>query len=294
MKGCRLAAFFYFCASKHAIMTSQTFVQTSNAIRASIIRSLAAAGSGHAGGSLGLADIFTFLYFKVLSHRPAEPDWIDRDRLVLSIGHVAPVLYATLAHAGYFKKEELLTLRQLGSRLQGHPGRDHGLPGLELSAGSLGQGLSVAVGMALAGKSDAAQWMVYSIHGDGELQEGSIWEAAMSASHHQLDNLVAIVDRNRLQIDGNTEDVMALEPLADKWRSFGWEVLECDGHSYKELTEVFEKIKTRNHKPRVILADTLMGKGIREIEGDYRWHGKAPSPDQAERFLKELEGLEDH
>lgn len=269
-------------------MTSADFEQTSKSIRSGIIRSLAAAGSGHTGGSLGLADVFTYLYFHVLRHYPAEPNWKDRDRVVLSIGHVAPVLYATLARAGYFSMEELLTLRQLGSRLQGHPGRDHGLPGIELSAGSLGQGLSVAVGMALAARADKKDWRVYSIHGDGELQEGSIWEAAMSAAHYKLGNLVAIVDRNCLQIDGTTEDVMALEPLADKWKAFGWEVLECDGNSYSELKHTFGQLKKQGKKPRVIIAKTIMGKGIREIEGDHRWHGRAPTRQEAKRFLEAL------
>jgi transketolase len=201
------------------------------AVRQSVIISLAEAGSGHLGGSLGLADIFTVLYNSILNHDPDEPLLEDRDRLILSIGHVAPVLYATLAHSGYFPVEELVTLRKLDSRLQGHPARDHGLPGIELSAGSLGQGLSVAVGMALAARMDQKNHRIYSIHGDGELQEGSIWESAMSAAHYNLQNLTAIVDRNGLQIDGRTEDVMKIEPLEEKWRSFGWEVFCCDGNS---------------------------------------------------------------
>ena len=181
-------------------------------LRISVIKSLSAAGSGHLGGSLGLADIFSVLYFRVLKHRPQEPNWSGRDRLYLSIGHVAPVLYAALAEAGYFDKEELLTLRKLGSRLQGHPGKDHGLPGIELSAGSLGQGLGVAVGAAIGLKLQKNDARVFAVLGDGELQEGSVWEAAMSAAHHKLNNLIAIVDRNGLQIDGETENVMALEP----------------------------------------------------------------------------------
>jgi transketolase len=257
-------------------------------VRISIIESLAEAGSGHLGGSLGLADIFTALYFKVLNHDPSKPQWEERDRLILSIGHVAPVLYATLAHADYFPVEELKTLRKLGSRLQGHPGREHGLPGLELSAGSLGQGLSVSVGLALAGKMDRKKWHIYSIHGDGELQEGSIWEAAMSAAHHKLNNLIAIVDRNRVQIDGATSDVMELEPLADKWKAFGWYVFECDGHDFHEILSTFEKAKKTEEKPSVIIAHTKMGKGIREIENDFHWHGKPPSKEEAERFIEEI------
>ena len=257
-------------------------------IRKSVITSLAEAKSGHLGGSLGLADVFTALYFSTLAHDPQNPSWPHRDRVILSIGHVAPVLYATLAHSGYFPVEELETLRKLGSRLQGHPGRDHGLPGIELSAGSLGQGLSVAVGMALAAKMDHKDHRIYSIHGDGELQEGSIWEAAMSASHHRLDNLIAIVDRNGLQIDGRTEDVMKLEPLAGKWQNFGWQVIECDGHDFKQLLNAFANAGSVPDKPTVIIAKTIMGKGIRSIEGDYHWHGKVPSAEQADEFIREL------
>ncbi len=262
--------------------------EIATAIRKSVINSLAEAKSGHLGGSLGLADIFTALYFSVLHHDPQQPNWPDRDRVVLSIGHVAPVLYATLAHAGYFPLDELLTLRKLGSRLQGHPGRDHGLPGLELSAGSLGQGLSVAVGMAIAAKMDHKTHRIYSIHGDGELQEGSIWEAAMAASHHNLGNLTAIIDRNGLQIDGRTEDVMQLEPLTDKWRSFGWHVICCNGNDIKEILDAFAATGVIQDKPTVIIAKTVMGKGIRSIEGDYRWHGKVPGKEQVEGFIKEL------
>jgi transketolase len=258
-------------------------------IRKSVIASLAESGSGHLGGSLGLADLFTTLYFSIISHDPAKPEWEDRDRVILSIGHVAPVLYATLAHAGYFPTEELATLRKLGSRLQGHPGRDHGLPGLELSAGSLGQGLSVAVGMALAARLVDKKHTVYSIHGDGELQEGSVWEAAMAAAHHRLGNMVAIVDRNNLQIDGPTESVMALEPLADKWRSFGWNVINCNGNSIPELQSALSPRNRQATRPTVILAQTVMGCGVKRIEGDYRWHGKAPSREEAILFTKEIE-----
>lgn len=257
-------------------------------IRADILRSLAEAGSGHTGGSLGLADLLTVLYFYSLRHKPEVPDWEGRDRLILSIGHVAPVLYASLAHAGYFPKEELMTLRKLGSRLQGHPGRDHGLPGLELSAGSLGQGLSVAVGMAMAAKADRKTWRVYSVHGDGELQEGSIWEAAMSAAHYRLDNLIAFIDRNGLQIDGKTSDVMELEPLDKKWDAFGWEVFRCDGHDHLQIIQTIEKAQQVKEKPSVIILKTIMGKGVPAIEDDYRWHGKVPTHEELERFLEEL------
>ena len=259
----------------------------SKGIRTDVVNSLASAGSGHLGGSLGLADIFTVLYHRILNHNPQEPNWALRDRLILSIGHVAPVLYAALASCGYFPKQELLTLRKFGSRLQGHPGRDHGLPGIELSAGSLGQGLSVAVGMALAAKADGAPWRVFSVHGDGELQEGSIWEAAMSASHYNLDNLIAIVDRNYCQIDGRTSSVMEIEPLAQKWEAFGWDVKHCNGNSIEELVEVLELPATKG-KPRVIIAKTLMGQGVASITDDYRWHGKAPSVQEAAQFITEI------
>ncbi len=263
--------------------------QLSFEVRRAIIKSLSKAGSGHLGGSLGLTDIFVSLYFHVINHKPEDPTWADRDRVVLSIGHVAPVLYATLARAGYFDMNELESLRVLGTRLQGHPGRDHGLPGLELSAGSLGQGLSVSVGMAISAKHDKSKWRVYSIHGDGELQEGSIWEAAMSAAHYKLDNLTAIVDRNYVQIDGKTSDVMEIEPLADKWRSFGWHVLECNGNDHLEVIEAYETTKSFRGKPSVIIARTKMGKGVPSVEDDYRWHGKVPSPKEALSFLEELE-----
>ena len=258
-------------------------------IRKDVIRSLAEAGSGHLGGSLGLADIFTCLYFNILNHRPGNPDWESRDRLILSIGHVAPVYYTALAHAGYFDKSELMTLRKLGSRLQGHPGKEHGLPGIELFAGSLGQGLSVAVGLALVAKMDKKQWRVFSIHGDGELQEGSIWEAAMSAAHHKLDNLIALVDRNEVQIDGKTSDVMNIEPLKSKWESFGWNVLTCDGHNHQEIIDTYQKAIDFVGKPTVIIAKTTMGKGVKSIENDYTWHGKAPDKNQMIEFISELE-----
>lgn len=257
-------------------------------IRADIIRSIAEAGSGHTGGSLGLTDVFTALYFNVLNHNPKKPDWSERDRLILSIGHVVPVQYAALAHAGYFPVKELLTLRKLNSRLQGHPGKEHGLPGIEISSGSLGQGLSVAVGLALAARLDKKKWSVYSIHGDGELQEGSIWEAAMSASHHRLNNLIALIDRNNLQIDGKTSDVMEIEPLADKWKAFGWNVLECNGNDIKDVISTYKKAEKSKNKPSVIIANTVMGKGVRSIENNYKWHGKAPSKEEAIDFIKQI------
>jgi len=263
--------------------------EISKEIRKDIIRMLSHAGSGHTGGSLGLADVFTVLYFNILNHDPSKPTWGKRDRMILSIGHVAPVLYATLAYSGYFPREELLSLRNLGSRLQGHPGRDHGLPGIELSAGSLGQGLSVAVGMALDGKHDNRDHKVFCILGDGELQEGSVWEAAMSASHYDLDNLIAIVDRNFLQIDGETREVMELEPLKEKWEAFGWRVLECNGNDHFQLIETFNQAKSISDKPSVIMANTIMGKGVKSIENDHTWHGKPPGLNDAEKFLNEID-----
>jgi transketolase len=261
----------------------------SKEIRKDIILSIAEAGSGHTGGSLGLADIFTCLYFNIMKHDCNNPKWLQRDRLILSIGHVAPVLYTTLAHANYFPVEELKTLRKLGSRLQGHPGRDHGLPGLELSAGSLGQGLSVALGMAIAAKLDNQSYNVYCILGDGELQEGSVWEAAMSASHHKLNKLIAIVDRNRLQIDGTTSNVMEIEPLKDKWVSFGWTALECDGNNHSEILETIGNAKQNINKPSVIIANTIMGKGVSSIENNHEWHGKAPAMSQVQNFIDQIE-----
>lgn len=271
------------------LKTSQELIKKSKEIRKDIIRSIAEAGSGHLGGSLDLADIFTCLYFNILNHKPEIPDWENRDRLVLSIGHVAPVLYVTLAHSGYFPIDELNTLRKLGSRLQGHPGRDHGLPGIELSAGSLGQGLSVAVGMAMADKIDMKKRLVYCILGDGELQEGSVWEAMMSAAHHKLNNLIAIVDRNNCQIDGYTSNVMELEPLSDKWKSFGWNVYSCDGHNHIEIIDILDKAKMSTTGPSVIIAKTIMGKGVMSIEGNYKWHGKAPTKIEALDFIAQID-----
>jgi len=262
--------------------------KTAQEIRAIVIAAIAEAGSGHTGGSLGLADVFTALYFNLLNHNPKQPNWKYRDRLVLSIGHVAPVYYASLAKAGYFSENELLSLIKLGSRLQGHPGRDHGLPGIELSAGSLGQGLSVGIGMALAGKIDDEKWKVCVILGDGELQEGSVWEAAMSAAHHKLDNLIAIVDRNFVQIDGTISSVMELEPLSDKLKAFGWQVFNCNGNDIQEFIETYHKALKIKEKPSIIIAETKMGKGVSSIENDYTWHGKAPSKTLANKFINEI------
>ena len=257
-------------------------------IRKLILTALAEAGSGHTGGSLDLVDIFTVLYFNHLRHNPQHPLWEGRDKVVLSIGHTAPVLYATLAAAGYFPEDEMLTLRKLGSRLQGHPSYEFHLPGLETCSGSLGQGLGVALGMALATKMDGKPNRVFCIMGDGEQQEGSVWETAMAAAHHKADNLCAIIDRNRLQIDGGTEKVMAIDPLKDKWSAFGWHVIEIDGHDLKQIQMALEMADKEQGRPTVIIADTIMGKGVKSIEDNNQWHGKVPTKEQLTDFLNEL------
>ena len=257
-------------------------------IRELILTALAEAGSGHTGGSLDLVDIFTVLYFNHMRHDPQRPDWEGRDKVVLSIGHTAPVLYATLAAAGYFPEEEMLTLRKLGSRLQGHPSYESHLPGLETSSGSLGQGLGVALGLAMAAKMDGKSNRVFCIMGDGEQQEGSVWETAMAAAHYKVDNLCVIIDRNRLQIDGGTEQVMAIDPLRDKWTAFGWHTLEIDGHDMSQIKMALDLADKEQGRPTVIIADTIMGKGVKSIENDYRWHGKVPSKEQLKDFINEL------
>jgi len=262
-----------------------------NAIRQTIIEMLVAAGSGHTAGPLGMADIFTALYFRVLKHDPKNPDWPERDRLILSNGHIVPVRYATMAHAGYFPVEECLTLRKFGSRLQGHPERER-LPGLETTSGPLGEGLSQASGIAYAFRMDEKPNRVYCAMGDGEQDEGNVWEAFMFAGKYKLANLTAIIDRNNIQIDGYTETIMPLEPLADKYRAFGWHVLEVDGHNIPQFIAACEEAKAIYEKPTVIIAHTIPGKGIREIERDYRWHGKPPSPEEAKLFLHELRTME--
>lgn len=245
------------------------------AIRETIIEMLTAAGSGHTAGPLGMADIFAALYFHVLHHDPKNPDWPERDRLILSNGHITPVRYAAMAHAGYFPVEECLTLRKFGSRLQGHPERDK-LPGVETTSGPLGSGLSEAGGMALAARMDGKKFRVYCAMSDGEQQEGNTWEGAMFAAKNRLHNLVGIMDRNNIQIDGNTEDVMPLEPLADKYRAFNWHVIEIDGHNVRQFVEACDEAKAIQEKPTLILANTIPGKGVPQIENDYRWHGNPP------------------
>ncbi|MEK7581987.1 MAG: transketolase, partial [Patescibacteria group bacterium] len=266
---------------------------TANKVRQSIIEMLLEAGSGHTAGPLGMADIFTALYFHLLKHNPANPFWIDRDRLVLSNGHICPVLYATMAHAGYFSVSELKTLRKFGSRLQGHPHREW-LSGIETSSGPLGSGLSQAVGMALADRMDhgkSSSKFIYCLMSDGELDAGNSWEAAMFAGKENLHNVIAIIDRNNIQIDGFTEDVMPLEPLHEKWESFGWHVQEIDGHSFHAIDEAVTQAKAIFEKPSVIIAHTIPGKGVHMFERDFKWHGIPPNKEQAEMALKELRTL---
>jgi transketolase len=274
--------------------TQQLFLEEkANDIRQSIIEMLLAAGSGHTAGPLGMADVFTALYFYLLRHDPANPTWQSRDLLVLSNGHICPVLYATLAHAGYFSVEELKTLRKFGSRLQGHPHREW-LPMLETSSGPLGSGLSQAVGMALADIMDngpSTGRFIFCMMGDGELDEGQNWEAMMLAGREELGNLIAIVDRNHIQIDGFTEQVMPLEPLRDKWEAFNWQVLEMNGHDFNDIVRAVEEAKAEFSRPTVILAHTIAGRGVKEFERKFEWHGKAPNTAEAKMALDELRTL---
>lgn len=259
-----------------------------NMIRQSIIEMLIEAGSGHTAGSLSMADIFTLLYFGILKHDPQNPDWEERDRLIVSNGHVCPVLYATMAHAGYFKVEELLTLRKLGSRLQGHPHRGT-LPGIETSSGPLGSGLSQAIGMAMAERIDNpySSKFFYCLTGDGELNEGQVWEALMLAGKEKLNNLIMIVDRNGIQIDGYTKDVMPLEPLAEKFESFNFDVQEVDGHNIRALNDAIGKAQAVYSQPSVIIAHTIASKGVDVFERDFRWHGNPPGKGPEDRVIHE-------
>lgn len=257
-------------------------------LRKHVIRMTCAAASGHPGGSLSAADIITALYFYKLRHDPKKPHWEDRDRFVMSKGHAAPILYAALAEAGYFPVVYLKTLRQVGSSLQGHVDM-LSLPGIEMSTGSLGQGLSAANGMALAGRLDKKDYRVYCLLGDGECQEGQIWEAAMTSAHKKLDNLTAIIDYNKYQIDGRVEDIKNLAPFHKKWEAFGWNVLSCDGHNFEEILSAFEKAEKHKGQPTIIIADTIKGKGVSFMEAaplDY--HGKAPTVEEKEKALGEL------
>ena len=267
--------------------------EMANTIRQDIIRMLERAGSGHSAGPLGMADIFTALYFNILKHDPQNPEWDGRDRLLLSNGHTNPVLYATLARAGYFSTDELLTLRQFGSRLQGHPERTK-LPGVETTSGPLGEGLSQGAGMAYVMKHIDArpnQW-VYVMMGDGELDEGNIWEAAMFAAKYKLSNLIGIIDRNNIQIDGSTEDVMPLEDLRGKWESFGWHVQEVDGNNIESIIDAAAMARAITNQPSMIVAHTIPGKGVDFMEYDYHWHGMPPNSEQAKEALKKLRTLD--
>ncbi|MDO8659192.1 MAG: transketolase [Candidatus Parcubacteria bacterium] len=267
-----------------------------NNIRKSIIEMLVEAGSGHTAGPLGMADVFTLLYFHILKHDPKNPTWEKRDRFVLSNGHICPVLYATMAHAGYFPVEELKTLRKFGTRLQGHPHREY-MPFVETSSGPLGLGLSQAVGMALADRMDkkdpakdgaSGERFIYAFLSDGEHDEGNTWEAIMLAGKNKLYNLIALVDRNNIQIDGFTENIMPLEPLPDKYRAFNWHVIEVSGHDFRALDEAFIEAQSIYEKPTVIISHNIPGKGVKEFERDYKWHGKPPSKEEAKMALEEL------
>ncbi len=259
------------------------------AVRRDIVEMIALAGSGHPGGSLSGVEIACALYFHAMRIRPAEPDWPERDRFVLSKGHAAPLLYAVLAQAGYFPREELKGLRRIDRMLQGHPDAK-GTPGVEVSTGSLGQGIAVANGIALAGKLDGRDYRVYVLVGDGELQEGLVWEAAMAAAHYRLDNVTVFVDYNGFQIDGRIQDVMNPDPVPDKWRAFGWHVLEIDGHDFPQILSAIDTARSVQGKPTAVIARTVKGKGISFMENQVGWHGVAPKPDELERALVELAG----
>ena len=263
-----------------------------NLLRQEVIHMLVEAGSGHVAGPLGMADIMATLYFHVMKHDPKNPEWEDRDRFVLSNGHTAPILYAALAHSGYFPTEELKTLRKLGSRLQGHPHRGS-LPGVENTSGPLGSGLAQAVGMALAAKLDDKKWRVFCMTSDGEHQEGNHLEAMLLASKYRLNNLVTIIDRNAIQIDGFTEDVLPLEPLADKYKSFGWNVIEINGHDIEHIVSAYNEAKATWQAPTVIIANTTPGKGVDFMEDKYQWHSKPMTKEQVQEALHDLRTLKE-
>ena len=263
--------------------------EITNVIRKDIVSMICKSKSGHPGGSLSAVEILTALYFDQMNIDPTNPKMEDRDRFVLSKGHAAPALYATLAQRGYFAKDELNNLRQLGSMLQGHPDMKK-VPGVEMSTGSLGQGFSVACGMAMAAKLDNAPWNVYALLGDGEVQEGIIWEAAMSAAHYKLDNMIAFLDYNGLQIDGEVESVMNINPIEDKFKTFGWNVITIDGHDFDQIFAALDMAKDTGDKPTMIIAKTIKGKGVSFMENQASWHGSAPSEEQLEQALSELGG----
>lgn len=261
-----------------------------NEIRQTTIKMLVEAGSGHTAGPLGMADIFTAFYFHILNHDPKNPEMEDRDRLFLSNGHITPIRYAAMAHAGYFPMEEIMTLRKFGSRLQGHPEKDR-LPGVETTSGPLGSGLSQAAGMAYAARMDGKKFRTYAFMSDGEQQAGNTWEGVMFAGNNKLSNLTAIIDRNNIQINGMTEDTMALEPLRDKYEAFNWHVIDIDGHNIEEIVDAVDQAKAIYEKPTCIIAHTIPGKGIHDMEFDFHWHGKPPKEKEGKEFLKELRTL---
>lgn len=261
---------------------------TANTIRQNIIKMLVEAGSGHSAGPLGMSDVFTALYFNILKHDPKNPKWDGRDRVILSNGHICPVMYATLAEAGYFPKAELMTLRKLGTRLHGHP-HNLALPGMENSGGPLGQGLSQAIGHALALRLDSKKNRVFCLMSDGEFDEGQTWEAVMFAGKNKLHNITAIMDRNNIQIDGFTEDIMPLEPLRAKLESFNWHVIEVDGHNIRHIIDAVEESKAVYEKPTMIVAHTIPGRGVSFMENNYEWHGKPPTKEQGDIALVELQ-----
>jgi transketolase len=261
--------------------------EKATAIRRHIIREVAEANSGHVGGALSIADIVSYLYFKEMNVDPSNPKWQDRDRLVLSKGHACAAIYAALAEKGYFPVEELLTFRQTGTRLQGHPDMNK-TPGVDMSSGSLGQGLSAANGMAMAAKLDKKDYKIFVILGDGELQEGQVWEAAMTAAHYKLDNVIAFLDYNGLQIDGPVAEVMSPNPVEDKFKAFGWNVVSIDGHDFNQIEDAVQKAKSSKGKPTMIIANTIKGKGVSFMENQVGWHGVAPNKEQRDAALKEL------
>ncbi|GAA0107984.1 transketolase [Clostridium tertium] len=268
-------------------MNKENLISISKNVRKNIIEMLCESKSGHPGGSLSCADILTYLYYEKMNIDVSNPKWEQRDRFVLSKGHAAPALYSVLAEKGFFPKEELKTLRKTGGLLQGHPDSKH-VPGVDVSTGSLGQGISNAVGMALGLKAQNNNARVYAVLGDGELQEGLVWEASMAAAHYKLDNLVAIVDFNGLQIDGKNEEVMGISPLDEKFRGFGFNVIECDGHDYEELDKAFKNAEETKGKPTVIIAKTVKGKGVSFMENQAGWHGQAPNKEQTEQAITEI------
>lgn len=262
-----------------------------NKARQLVIETLLEAGSGHSAGPLGMADIFTSFYFHILNHDPKNPGWEERDRLILSNGHICPIRYVTMAMSGYFPIEELKTLRKINSRLQGHPHRT-ALPGVETTSGPLGEGLSQGIGIALSAKLDKKDYQVYVVASDGEHQEGNTWEAAMFAGKHKLNNLTLIIDRNNIQIDGFTENIMPLEPLKEKYLAFNWEVLDVDGNNIKAFIDTVKEAKSIFEKPTVIIAHTIPGMGVSFMEKDFTWHGKPPNKEEAEKAIKELRTLQ--